>query len=107
MKDMNGDNEPLTSADLAQQLTTLRGDFDGLTQIIKDLAATKKDEAISVAQSRMSEAAHVVANQVETARLHGMVLQDRAAGFVRNQPIAAVGIAAGMGVLLGVLANRR
>lgn len=94
-------------SDLSAQIETLRNDLSDLTSIITDLGKAKGNEAVSAAKSKAADARDVVADQAEVARKQAAELQSQANEFVHNQPAAALGIAAGLGFLVGFLGTRK
>lgn len=104
VKNLNADT---TTADLHDQIATLRADLGALTQIISDLAQAKGDEAASTVKDKIQGASDTVADQIETARLHAMDTQSKAEDFIRTQPATALGVAAGVGFLIGFLGSRK
>lgn len=103
--------EDTSTTELTKQLESLRNDLSALTSKISDLGLGKSEEAVSAvkskAKSKAADARGALADQAETARLHAMELQDKAEGFVKNQPATALGIAAGLGFLVGFLGARK
>lgn len=106
-KSMNGSKEAATVADLNDQIETLRNDIGSLTQTMADLGRAKGDAAAASVKSAASDARDKAADQVETARLQALELQGHANDFIRNQPATALGIAAGLGFLVGFLGARK
>lgn len=99
-------NKSPETADVSEQLATLRSDIATLTQTISDLTKSKGDEALNTAKSKLSDARDQAAEASETPRLMAMELQDKTDAFIKNQPAAALGIAAGVGFLVGFLGSR-
>ncbi|WP_415404424.1 DUF883 family protein [Tateyamaria sp. SN3-11] len=100
-------NKTTDTGDLAAQVETLRHDLASLTQTIADLGRAKGDEAVSAAKSKMADVREQAADTAETARLQAMEMQDKADTFIKNQPATALGIAAGVGFLVGFLGSRK
>lgn len=96
-----------TPADLAEQVETLRADLSALTQTIADLGKQKGDEATSAAKAKLSDARDAAADTAETARLQALELQGQANDFITKQPATALGIAAGVGFLVGFFGSRK
>ncbi|MFT6676714.1 MAG: ElaB/YqjD/DUF883 family membrane-anchored ribosome-binding protein [Sulfitobacter sp.] len=103
----NGSAKEMTVADLNDQIETLRNDLSTLTGSIAELGKAKK--------SQLGDAA---AHQVEIARQKGLDAADalghrakdaqhQAEDFVKTQPATALGIAAGVGFLVGMMSSRR
>lgn len=100
-------NATADSDDLAAQVETLRQDLATLTHSISDLGKAKGDAAVNAAKAKMADVRDQAADTAETARLHAMELQGQADTFIKNQPAAALGIAAGVGFLVGFLGSRK
>lgn len=96
-----------SSDDLTAQIETLSNDLSKLTQAIADMGVASGKEAASTAKEKVGDMRDTAADQAETARLHAMELQDQAGDFVRRQPAIAMGIAAGVGFLIGILGSRK
>jgi len=96
-----------TTSGLSNQVETLRSELSELTQTISDMGKAKGNEALSTVKSKAADALNTVEDQTETARLHAMELQDQATDFIKKQPVMALGIAAGVGVLVGILSARK
>ncbi|MBB5723981.1 ElaB/YqjD/DUF883 family membrane-anchored ribosome-binding protein [Loktanella ponticola] len=96
-----------TATDVSEQLETLRADIGQLTQIIADFGKAKGEDAIAATRHAAESARGKVADQAETARIHALELQDQANDFVQKQPATALGIAAGLGFLVGFLGSRK
>jgi ElaB/YqjD/DUF883 family membrane-anchored ribosome-binding protein len=99
-------NKSSDTADVSEQIATLRRDISALTQTISDLTKSKGDEAVSTAKSKLSDVRDQAVEASETPRLMAMELQDKTDAFIKKQPAAALGIAAGVGFLAGFLGSR-
>ncbi len=106
-KSMNGRNESAAAADLNDQIETLRQDIGALTQTISEMGKHKGDETIEAARAKASDLRDKAADHAETARLQALEMQDQANNFIRNQPATALGIAAGVGFLVGFFGSRK
>ncbi|MDC0116011.1 hypothetical protein OAH97_00865 [Octadecabacter sp.] len=73
----------VTPTDLHDQIATLQNDLSDLTQTIADLARIKGDDEVSTVKSRFYNASESVADQADTARLHALEVQGKAAAFIR------------------------
>lgn len=73
---------------IKEDLSRLRSDLGGITQGWMSRAREGMSDASEYAQDQGSEALHVVQNQIE------------------DHPLAAVGIALGVGLLLGAMLKR-
>lgn len=86
--------------DLANQIEVLKADISGLTSTIADYTKAKGAEASATAKTKAKEA-------VETGREKALEAQLHAEDFVRTQPATALGLAAGLGFLVGIFTARR
>lgn len=94
-------------ADLADQMETLRADISALTSTIADLAQAKGADLSHAAKQQVAAARETVVSQAETAKEKASDLQDQAHEFARNQPAIALGVAAGLGFLVGLIMTRK
>lgn len=103
----NGSTKDVSVADLTSQIETLRKDLSDLTGTIADLGRSKKAE-LSDAAAQQVDAARK--KGIETADIlgdHARDVQGQANDFVKSQPATALGIAAGVGFLVGLMSTRR
>jgi ElaB/YqjD/DUF883 family membrane-anchored ribosome-binding protein len=93
--------------DLSDQIDTLRSDIEKLTELMGTLAKKKSNKA----RDRVSEMAEEAAAAMEDKTRHAMdeagALRDQAETLVRRNPSAALGLATGIGFLVGLLLARR
>lgn len=106
------------ASDVAAQIDTIKADVAALTALLADLTDQKKEElkagaadAVNRAKSRAKDEASMARARATEA---GEALRDsvedhytQAEDAVRRQPAMAVGVAAGVGFLVGLLASRR
>lgn len=86
--------------DLANQIEVLKSDISGLTSTIAEYTKAKGAEASTTAKLKAKEA-------VDTGREKALEAQLHAEDFVRTQPATALGLAAGLGFLVGMFTARR
>lgn len=90
----------VSTEDLAKQIDTLKSDVVKLTEIISELGKSKgQDLKDSAREAGEAQLAKVQQSAQDVAR--------KADDFVTEQPAMALGIAAGVGFLIGMIANRR
>ena len=107
MKSKSTVGSPTTSTDVMEQMAILRDDLNSITVTLGELAQAKGADLTHAAQGRINEAKQKATEGVETARAQAAHLNDQANDFVRTQPAAALGIAAGLGFLIGMLSTRK
>ncbi len=106
-KATNGRADTPTAGDLTDQIEVIRKDLSALTQMMADLGKGTADAALDRAKTTAAGAQERVAAHAETARQHATEIQGQANDFIRNQPATALGIAAGIGFLIGMMGTRR
>jgi len=93
-------NSTASVEDLSAQIEILKTDLAQLTQILSDYGIAKSEE---VKQAATAKAAQYRAAGRETAQ----EAQSQAEEFIRTQPATALGLAAGLGFLVGMIMVRR
>ncbi|HZF22037.1 MAG TPA: DUF883 family protein [Burkholderiales bacterium] len=100
-------NTEVTTDKLMEDLRLLVADAEELLKVTAGQAGEKvnnarehAEESIRVAKARIADAGHVAAEHTREA-------VKAADDYIRENPWAAVGIAAGVGLLIGVLINRK
>jgi len=100
-----------TTEDLSAQVATLRQDMSALTELLgefgkaksAELAESTKEKFDALRDDTKLRAAHAT----EAAGDHAAQLQTQANDFVKNQPATAMGVAAGIGFLIGFMSGRK
>jgi len=86
--------------DLSAQIDILKNDIATLTSSVGEYGKEKGRTAANSARSSANDLA-------TSGRVKALEAQDAAEDFVREQPATALGIAAGLGFLVGLIATRR
>lgn len=94
-------------ADVAEQLAILKDDVRSLTESIAQLAQAKGLEFSHAANDQLASARDSANAKLNSAKAQATQLQDQANDFVRDQPAAALAIAAGLGFLIGMSSGRK
>ncbi|UOA28861.1 DUF883 family protein [Pseudosulfitobacter sp. DSM 107133] len=106
------------SSDVSAQIDVIRSDIAELTTLLGQLATDSKNEAASRVKQSAKDLKQSASDQATYARVraveageHAQELAEeyygQAEDAVRKQPALAVGIAAGVGFLVGLMATRR
>lgn len=100
------------SAKTAQEILmadfqTLVRDTEKLLADTANLAGDQAEELRSQLHERLSQARETLQLTQETMRERGQEALGSAEQYVQENPWQAIGIAAGVGLLIGLLANRR
>lgn len=97
----------VSTADLQDQIATLKGDISMLADTIKEMGASQKSQvkvaAADKAEELRKKGKETLADAQKTAGEAAAKTEDS----IRENPTAAVGIAAGLGFLVGLVAGRR
>lgn len=97
-KTVNG--KDVTINDLSDEIATLKADIASLTGTLSEYGKAKGNEAAKTAKEAVSDA-------TTAARVKALDAQAQAEDFIRTQPGTALGIAAGIGFLVGLVTSRR
>lgn len=111
-------NGKADTSDVAAQIETIKSDIAALTALMGDVAAqkaegVKADASGMAAKLKASAADQATLAQVRAQEMGASVRAAAEDGYaktedaIRQQPAMAVGIAAGVGFLIGLLATRR
>lgn len=90
----------VTIDDLSNQIALLKNDIASLTETLGEYGKAKSEEMRDNARSAANDFA-------ETGRAKAIEAQKQAEEFLHAQPGTALGIAAGLGFLVGILTARR
>ncbi len=97
----------VTTAELQEQISALKSDIANLTQTFKDLGAARAKEAKSQAELAYNDAVSKGKAQAQHISDQAQSAISQAEEKVRENPTAALGIAAGIGFVVGLLTSRR
>jgi len=103
----NGKDLSLSTEDLAAQLAALKSDLSDLTALIAQNGAETSETIAHKATEAVKTAQHTVASHAEDAMVHAELLGGEAKAFIGRQPATALGIAAGVGFLVGLMSTRQ
>jgi ElaB/YqjD/DUF883 family membrane-anchored ribosome-binding protein len=92
---------------LMEDLRRVVEDVEGLLKVTAGQVGEKVGEARSRAEDTLRAARARLSDLEEQARERATELTSEADGYVRDNPWQAVGIAAGVAFLLGILVSRR
>jgi len=99
-KNSNGKSDPVSVEDLSLQVEILKNDIATLTQSLGNYTKGMGAAAAENAQAKASEAASLGAEKITEAQM-------KTEEFVRAQPATSLGLAAGLGFLIGMMTARR
>ncbi len=103
----NGKDATPSADDLANQIATLKSDLADLTSLIGDMGAAQGERAKEKVQEKVDAARDAGAAHLADAKIQAQKLGAEANDFVVRQPAMALGIAAGIGFLVGMLGARK
>lgn len=90
----------VTIDELSAQIETLKNDLSTLTSTLSDYGVGKAEEVKQTAQQKAQEFKSAGRDKAIEAQLH-------TEEFVKTQPATALGLAAGLGFLVGMITSRR
>jgi ElaB/YqjD/DUF883 family membrane-anchored ribosome-binding protein len=96
-----------TTEDLVAQVEALKGDIATLTKMITELGRAKGDDLAGTVRQRAEHARDAGAAQLDEMQKQVLAGAESAEDYVRHNPAVALGLAAGIGVLVGLLTARR
>ena len=99
-------SEPSTD-DLKAQMEALKGDIANLASLVGQMGGAQAERAKETVQEQLNSAREAGAARAAEAKAQAQRLGEEANDFVTRQPAAALGIAAGIGFLIGLLGSRR
>lgn len=95
------------NTDLAKQVAILRDDIANLTSIVADYGKAQGGQLKAVAADTANDLADTGAAAARSAKATAKEVYSRAEEGIRDNPASAVGIAAGLGFVVGLLTARR
>ncbi len=99
--------ESISASQLIDDLTAVIRDAESLLRATAAQTGEKVEEIRARAEATMRQAKERLAGAEEVALERARVLAGDADQYVRGNPWQAVAVAAGVGLLLGVLVSRR
>lgn len=95
------------ASDLNAQIDALKNDIAAISQTIADLSKSQKDQFVASAKANAETLKDRSAAALGDARSMAEDGYAQAEKAVRDNPAAAVGIATGIGFLVGLIAGRK
>ena len=99
--------ERISAGQLIDDLTAVIRDAESLLRATAAQTGDKVDEIRTRAEESVRQAKERLAGIEEETLQHARVLAGEAEEYVRGNPWQALGIAAGIGIVLGLLMTRR
>lgn len=93
--------------ELSEQIATLRADLGAITETLKNAGVHSGEAALANAKQRAADLQARGQDGLRHAHSSAEEMGHQAAQAVRNQPAAAVGLAVGVGFLLGFMSGRK
>ncbi|WP_322867905.1 YqjD family protein [Aquicoccus sp. G2-2] len=92
---------------LSEQMADLRADIAGITKTLAEMGAARGEAAKESAQNTVSALRDQGEKALKDAQARAEAISHQAADTVREQPAVAVGLAVGLGFLLGFVSGRK
>jgi ElaB/YqjD/DUF883 family membrane-anchored ribosome-binding protein len=95
------------NTDLVKQVAVLREDIASLMATVAEYSKAQSAQMKSKVEEKAAHLAESGASAAQAAKATAKVAYSDAEDTIRENPAAAVGIAAGLGFLVGLLTSRR
>lgn len=92
---------------LSNQINSLKTDIAAISQTLVEMGSARRDAVVSDASEKVAHLRDRGEKTLQDAQASVEDLTQQATDAVRNQPATAVGIAVGVGFLLGFLSGRK
>ncbi len=93
--------------ELSDQIATLKKDLAGMTELIGEIGLRRKDETVAAARERAEYLRERGHDALSEAQIRAGDAQEQAFAAIRRQPGTAIGIAAAIGFLAGLMTSRK
>ena len=103
----NGKDTTPSYDELAAQIDTIKGDISALTKMMAEYSGAKEKQFEARVKEEMTRAKDAARNAADDARAQAAQFGQQANDFVAEKPGIALGVAAGLGFLVGMLGSRR
>lgn len=92
---------------LSDQIEALKSDIASISQTLVDMGTVRRDAVVSEASDKVAHLRKRSEQQLHDAQAKVEDIANQTTEAVRQQPAAAVGIAVGLGFMLGFLTGRK
>ena len=107
MAQLEKSNVAELNTDLSKQVAVLREDIANLTAVVAEYSKAQGQHLKSMVTSKAADIAESGALVARSAKETAKVAYSDAEDAIRSNPSSSVGIAAGLGFLVGFLMSRR
>jgi ElaB/YqjD/DUF883 family membrane-anchored ribosome-binding protein len=107
MSEIVKNNVAELNSDLSKQVAVLREDIVKLTAIVADYGKLQSDQIKSTVAQKAADLAESSGAALNSAKSTAKVAYSEAEEAVRENPASAVGLAAALGFLVGIMTSRR
>lgn len=97
----------MTAVELSEQIAVLKADIAGLASTLASMGKAKGQAVADAARHDVAAIRAKGEEQAAALATQAKNLADEAETFVRTRPTTALGIAVGLGFVIGLLTNRR
>lgn len=95
------------SSDLASQIKSIQDELIGLTETIRSFATERIGAGTEALRGAADAAGDTARFSADEARRRGQKLADELEGHITGNPLPAVLVAAGIGLVIGAVLSRR
>jgi len=105
-KNNNGKSEEVNASDVEAQIDQIRQDISSLTKTVAAYGNGKAGKIVGQAEKASADLAKFSQSALRTVRDEMISAEKGLESHVRNKPIQSIGIAAGIGFLVALMARR-
>lgn len=105
-KNNNGNSSEVRATDVEAQIDQIRQDIASLTKTVAAYGSGKAGKFVGQAEKASADLAKVSQSALKTVRDEMISAEKGLETHVRNKPIQSIGIAAGIGFLIALMARR-
>lgn len=105
-KASNQAREALSELEMQQRIDDLKAEIASISRTLQAMGGQKVEDYKETVEKLAADAVHASLNAFDTARAEAMSLEQSFERHVRDNPLRAIGIAAGVGFLFALLTRR-
>lgn len=98
--------QPGAVEDLIKQINDIRAEIADLSKVVGDVGSASASNIKAQAKEKLSRLSDLTEEEIRMLREKADVAGEKFVSGVRNQPLAAVGIAAGIGFVLALMLRK-
>ena len=98
--------QPGSAEDVVKQINDIRAEIAQLNKLVGNIGSASADNIKAQAKEKLSQLSDLTEEELRMLRAKADLAGEKFVSGVRQQPLAAVGIAAGMGFLIALMLRK-